>query len=215
MRNIENAEAAPYSFTEGVTSWIDIDTLSKLLAAASASVDNDIVAAKDCIRRAEELLDSCCSQRQRLFQDRPTARGGLAPWRKSRVVAYIEANLASHIRPSDLAEILRLSTGHFFRAFRESFGEAPLAYVARQRIRRSQALMLNSRATLAQIALDCGMCDQAHFTRVFRRIVGHSPSVWRREFAGNVRRSICVSGRPMCSTAGAAAVHRQNEHALL
>jgi AraC-like DNA-binding protein len=46
--------------------------------------------------------------------------------------------------------------------------------------------MLSSGAPLSQIALDCGLCDQAHFTRVFRRIVGMNPSIWRREFgSGN------------------------------
>jgi hypothetical protein len=42
--------------------------------------------------------------------------------------------------------------------------------------------MLNTREPLSQVALDCGMCDQAHFTRVFRKVVGISPSVWRRQF---------------------------------
>ena len=90
---------------------------------------------------------------------------------------------------------MRLSTGHFFRAFRKSFGEAPLAYVARRRIQRSQELMLGSRATLAQIALDCGMFDQPHFTRVFRRIVGLNPSVWRHEFSRQTVRAFPPSHR--------------------
>jgi AraC family transcriptional regulator len=195
MTNKENAQAAPSSQAVGVASWVDIDTLIKLLRAASESVDSDTTAAKVCIKRAQELLDSFCSRAPRPVRERPATRGGLAPWLKIRVTAYIEANLGSRISASDLAGTLRLSTGHFFRAFRESFGEAPIAYITRQRIRRSQALMLNSRATLAQIAVDCGMFDQPHFTRVFRRIVGVNPSVWRREFAAKAARPMPVSRR--------------------
>jgi len=34
-------------------------------------------------------------------------------------------------------------------------------------------------AVLSQIALECGMCDQAHFTRVLRKIAGVNPAAWR------------------------------------
>src|SRR6266481_2135432 len=49
------------------------------------------------------------------------------------------------------------------------------SYIEKRRILRAQEMMLSSRYSLLQIALECGMCDQAHFTRVFRRIVGINP----------------------------------------
>jgi len=98
------------------------------------------------------------------------------------VITYIESNIGRNIRVADLAGIVRLSTGHFARAFRASFGQSPCAYVKTQRVRYAQVIMLNTRESLSQVALDCGMCDQAHFTRVFRVIVGISPSIWRRQF---------------------------------
>ena len=77
---------------------------------------------------------------------------------------------------------MQLSTSHFFRAFRQTFGESPHAYIMQRRIRRAQELMLTSRLPLSQVALECGMCDQAHFSRAFRRIVGTNPNAWRRQF---------------------------------
>jgi AraC family transcriptional regulator len=109
-------------------------------------------------------------------------RGGLAPWQAKLVGAHIESNISRNLRVADLAGIVQLSLGHFFRSFRVSFGQPPLAYVKVRRIRHAQVLMLNTREPLSQIALDCGMYDQAHFTRVFRKVVGISPSVWRRQF---------------------------------
>jgi len=109
-------------------------------------------------------------------------RGGLALWQEKCVAAYIEANIGLRVRVADLAGIVQLSICHFSRAFRESFGQPPFAYVTVRRIRRAQAIMLNTREPLSQVALECGMCDQAHFTRVFRRVVGISPSLWRRQF---------------------------------
>jgi AraC family transcriptional regulator len=73
-----------------------------------------------------------------------------------------------------------MNTGHFFRSFKRSFGEAPLAFIARRRMLRAQESTLTTEERLCQIALACGLCDQSHFTRVFRRIVGESPNAWRR-----------------------------------
>src|ERR1700745_2940781 len=157
------------------------EELPKLLSAAAATLDSDRATAKACLQRAVELLS--VSRDGRPVQAAAWIRGGLAPWQKKNVTAYIVANIGSTIRVSDLARVARLSVEHFFRAFRESFGEPPLAYIARRRIRRAQSLMLNSRASLSQIALDCGMHDQPHFTRVFRRFVGINPGVWRRQFS--------------------------------
>ena len=40
--------------------------------------------------------------------------------------------------------------------------------------------MLSTDAPLSEIALDCGLADQAHLSRLFRRIVGETPRAWRR-----------------------------------
>jgi hypothetical protein len=44
---------------------------------------------------------------------------------------------------------------------------------------------------LGQIAVDCGFADQAHFTKLFRRLTGESPGEWRR-----VRAEASAEGDP-------------------
>jgi AraC family transcriptional regulator len=180
MSSLSDCGTAFVFMTDKVGNSLGIAALSELISIAAATLDKDRATARACLQRAEELL------RVPGAVD-PTGaatwiRGGLSPWQQRSVIAYLAANISSPIRVIDLARVARLSRGHFFRAFRESFGEPPLAHVARQRIQRAQSLMLNSAAPLSQIALDCGMCDQAHFTRVFRRIVGINPGIWRRRF---------------------------------
>jgi AraC-like DNA-binding protein len=108
------------------------------------------------------------------------SRAGLAPWQVRRVASYMDANLAESIRCEDLARVTRLSTSHFMRAFRESFGAPPHAYLMHRRMERAQQLMLRSDTALRQIALDCGLADQSHLTRLFHKLVGESPAAWRR-----------------------------------
>src|SRR5262249_7653630 len=95
-------------------------------------------------------------------------------------LAHVEANLGTPIRNEELATIARLSTFHFNVAFRKSVGESPHAYVIRRRVERAQGLMLSTGRSLSDIAADCGLADQAHLTRLFRRFVGESPAAWRR-----------------------------------
>jgi AraC family transcriptional regulator len=158
------------------------DALAHLLATANGALDTDLRAAKSCIQRAAALLGINLSAERNGAIPYSYLQGGLAPWQAKRIRAYIEEQLDSSIRATDLAEVVQLSTSHFFRAFRKSFGEPPITYIMHRRIRRAQELMLASQAPLSQVALECGMCDQAHLCRCFRRIVGTSPGVWRRQF---------------------------------
>ena len=162
------------------------ETLAGLIEAASAAIDNDRDTARACIAKAAALLKTG-SPRTRWRDTGPELqRGGLAPWQARRVASYVAEHLGARIRTTDLAAVAQLSASHFTRAFKETFGETPLGYVSRQRMRYAQDLMLSSGENLSQIALTCGHCDQSHFTRVFRRKVGMSPRAWRRQFASNV-----------------------------
>jgi AraC-like DNA-binding protein len=58
--------------------------------------------------------------------------------------------------------------------------DSPHGYIIRRRVERAQGLMLSTARPLRDIAAECGLADQAHLTRLFRRIVGESPAAWRR-----------------------------------
>jgi AraC family transcriptional regulator len=160
------------------------ELLAGLIAAAGAALDNNRDIARACIEKAAALLENDAARDSWQARSPAAQRGGLAPWQAKRVQTYVAVNLGGRIRTTDLAEVAQLSTSHFTRAFKETFGETPIGYVARRRMLYAQELMLKSRECLSQIALKCGHCDQSHFTRVFRRKVGMSPREWRRQFAG-------------------------------
>ena len=111
---------------------------------------------------------------------RQPARGGLGPWRKRKVSQYLDERLEQPIRVEALADEVSLSASHFCRAFKESFAETPHAYVMRRRLELAQRLMLTTEEPLSRIALDCGLSDQAHLSKLFQRWVGETPSAWRR-----------------------------------
>jgi AraC-like DNA-binding protein len=108
------------------------------------------------------------------------AEGGLAPWQTRRVRAYVEEHLATALSRSDLAHVAKLSTSQFCRAFKATFGQAPHAYVMSRRLRRAQEMMRTTDERLCQIAAACGLADQAHLCKLFRRFLDESPQSWRR-----------------------------------
>src|SRR6185369_9597430 len=134
--------------------------------------------AEACLQRVHAMLQGVDGAA--LGPAENTVRQGLAPWQVRRVLAHIEANLSTPLRNKDLAAIARLSTFHFNVAFRNSVGDSPHGYLIRRRVERAQGLMLSTDRSLSDIAVDCGLADQSHLTRLFRRIVGESPAAWRR-----------------------------------
>ena len=141
----------------------------------------DFATAEDSLRRAAEILQELG---ETPMTSQEEVRGGLSPWQLRKVTRHIEAQLDQPIRNEDLAALVRLNPSHFGRAFRNSCGESPHEYVIRRRVERAQGLMLSTDASLSEIALDCGLADQAHLSRLFRRIVGETPRAWRRARSG-------------------------------
>ena len=111
--------------------------------------------------------------------------GGLAAWQVKRAREYVEDNLGSKMALRDMADSVALSPSHFCRAFKQSLGFSPMAYVAARRVERAKLMMTSTAERLTEIALACGFADQSHLTRSFSRIVGMSPWRWRRELTAS------------------------------
>ena len=163
---------------------------ARLVEAACFARDGNSEATKTLIARAVALLSGVPSA---IPSVRPlgctrgvVVSGGLPAWQKRRLTAYIDAHIAETIRVGRLSELLDLSASHFSRAFRTTFGTSAHDYVTRRRIEAAQGLMLTTSEALCTIALRCGLSDQSHFTRVFRRIVGETPYAWRRTRSGEI-----------------------------
>ena len=111
-----------------------------------------------------------------------TCRGAprLQKWRLMRVVKFVEEQIAEPITLHDLAAVSGLSPNYFGAQFRAATGLSPWEYVMRKRIERAQELLVSTDDPVIAVALNVGFQTHAHFTSVFGRIVGHTPSLWRR-----------------------------------
>lgn len=152
---------------------------SGLLLRAITWMERDEAVATDLVKKALTVLETPAPG-ECAFGEKAVS-GGLAPWQVSRLKTHIDARIAYSISLEELARLVKLSTSHFSAAFKVSFGTSPHNYVLSRRVDHAKTRMLSSDAPLCEIALDCGLADQAHLSRVFRRMTGTTPSMWRRE----------------------------------
>ena len=180
MQAIDHLSNAPYE---------DIPTaIPSLIDAAVAAFDADRDSSRRYLLRASALLrvkrvTSTGAEATRQLEP----QGGLLAWQLSRVLDYIEMHLADKITVTDLADLINMSMGQLFRAFKISVGAPPCHYIAGRRVALACTMITTTREALAQVAIACGLCDQPHLCKLFRRIVGMSPSAWRRAFHSGFR----------------------------
>ena len=89
---------------------------------------------------------------------------------------------ANEITVRSVAASLRVHPVHLARAFRRHFHISPSEYLSRCRISRARELLLVSKLSLSEIAIEAGFSEQSHFTNAFRRETAMTPAAYRRLF---------------------------------
>jgi AraC-like DNA-binding protein len=78
-----------------------------------------------------------------------------------------------------VAHALNVSTFYFCKMFKKATGLTFTDYVARTRIEKAKQLLLNPNVRISEAAYDSGFASITHFNRVFKRVLGQSPSEYR------------------------------------
>jgi AraC-like DNA-binding protein len=130
------------------------------------------------------LLEVFCAEAIRAYQkmEGTTAVGwfrGLAEPRISAVMQCIHTNPGEAWSVQTLAQVIALSPSHFAALFRETTGEAVMAYVGRWRANVACRLLRNTDLSVSSIANAVGYESAPAFTRAFKSLLGVSPAQWR------------------------------------
>lgn len=89
--------------------------------------------------------------------------------------SFIYDNYQKEINLEDIAEVACLSKYHLLRSFKDAFRVTPYqALLERRIVVAKEQLITNS--TVNEVALNCGFSDRRSFSRVFKKIEGHTPS---------------------------------------
>jgi AraC-like DNA-binding protein len=97
------------------------------------------------------------------------------------VFAFIDEHLDEPLTREELARVAGLSPSQFHAIFQQIMRRSPMAHVAVRRIERAQVLLVTTDLPIQDIAAKVGFPDPFHFTRMFKRGCGRSPSRYRAE----------------------------------
>ena len=110
-------------------------------------------------------------------------RGGMPGIRLNRVLEYIRANTGEDLKLSALAELANMSPHYFCELFKQSTGLSPHRYVLRAKIECAKEYLSDLRVNVFEASVLTGFADQSYFTKVFRRLVGVTPTEFRARMA--------------------------------
>ena len=114
----------------------------------------------------------------------PESSGWLAGLRDrfvGRALALMHQRPAHDWSIDELGREVGLSRSALHERFVQIIGMPPMQYLAQWRMQAAARRLLETRATVAEIALDVGYESEAAFARAFKRAVGTPPATWRRE----------------------------------
>ncbi len=154
---------------------------SRLLLSAAGVVENN--GALDTLFR-HQLVDLLATRLLAAHTSSPTtfqpAMGGLSPKVLLRAIERLRSNSDADVSLDALASDAGLSRFHFCRAFKESTGLSPHAWLRQYRIEQAMNMLRNTDASIVSVAVEFGYASQTAFAAAFRRLTGEAPSDWRR-----------------------------------
>lgn len=96
---------------------------------------------------------------------------------------YINDHLGNaELSVSSIAQAVKMSEPGFRRTFKAIYKMTPSQYISMQKIARAKEMIIYSDERLSWISDELGFCDAFHFSHIFKREVGCSPSEYRKRF---------------------------------
>jgi AraC family transcriptional regulator len=176
---IEADTSAPGNLLER-TGHPDLIT-SRLLLSASEALDGS--AALDALFR-HQLTDLLTTRLLAAHAGAPTTfqpiMGGLSPKVLSRAIERLRSDSDADVSLATLAAEADLSRFHFCRAFKESTGLSPHAWLRQHRLEQAMNWLRDTEESVVSIAAALGYSSQTAFAAAFRKLTGETPSDWRR-----------------------------------
>jgi AraC-like DNA-binding protein/ligand-binding sensor protein len=103
----------------------------------------------------------------------------------TRAKVYISQHQDEEVSLRQVAGAVNSSAFYFCKMFKQATGLTFTDYLARTRIEKVKNLLLNPHKRISEVAYETGFQSLSQFNRVFRRITGEAPTVWRARLPGH------------------------------
>ncbi|MEI8122841.1 MAG: AraC family transcriptional regulator [bacterium] len=100
--------------------------------------------------------------------------------RLAPALEYMSTHIAEPLYHAQLAAFCGMSASRFHAVFKEVMGMAPGRYLQDTRLRKAQSLLFAGQPSVKSVAAQVGYPDEFHFSRLFHKRFGRSPSKYRQ-----------------------------------
>jgi transcriptional regulator GlxA family with amidase domain len=101
--------------------------------------------------------------------------------RVRKAMLLIERHLGDPLAADFIAQHVNVSVRHLERLFQSEIGMRPLAFALELRLNNAFNLLVTTKNSIIDNALECGFLSNSHFSRCFRNVHGKTPSQLREE----------------------------------
>ena len=109
------------------------------------------------------------------------SRNGMRNIHLAKAIEVMRNNIETPVSPSAIADELGISTRQLERLFGKYLNTSPKKYFMEMRLERAQKLLLQTEASVTEVAMACGFENPGHFSRVFRLSFGVTPHAQRNK----------------------------------
>jgi AraC-like DNA-binding protein len=155
-----------------ITHLHDADLFAGLKGLYEVLVDEQ----HDILRKHSAAVEFFTDVQQRLNPGNQPLRE--SNFKLERAAEYIRDNCTQLLKLEDICAAAQLSPSYLIRAFKQHYGMTPHAFVLNQRIQFARE-QLRSGKLIADVALEAGFADQAHFQRVFKQHLAATPGQYK------------------------------------
>ena len=111
----------------------------------------------------------------------PEVVRGTAFYYYRQAICYIDSYLLSDITPDGIARFLNISGSYFRRIFSTYNENSVWEYILKQRFKYAASKLALTQCSVQEAAESIGYNDYVHFSKMFKKIIGVPPSVYREQ----------------------------------
>lgn len=108
----------------------------------------------------------------------------------SHAIQYIRNHYADDLKVVDIANYVCIDRSYLYKLFEKTLQMSPRDFLIRFRISRGKELLTITERSVEEIAAACGYKDFRAFSKVFKKLIGMSPSKYRTEHREEVRKRL-------------------------
>ncbi|MHC8367103.1 AraC family ligand binding domain-containing protein [Pseudomonas sp. ZT5P21] len=155
-----------------ITHTCDASLFTGLKALYEILVDSE----QDVLRKHSAVVEFFTEVQQRLNPGEQPLRE--PNFKLERAADFIRDHCTQQLKLEDICDAAQLSPSYLIRAFKQHYGMTPHAFLVNRRIQFAQD-RLRSGQLIADVALEAGFADQAHFQRAFKQHLAATPGQYR------------------------------------